>query len=108
LDHAASAVQQYQRLALPSLEIVQQNAVDFDELACRRIASFRFVRTLAHGKGCRHKTDADRGKRKTTACTTPFSLERWAGKTGCIIPRKMFHVLFSRIVIKVLEGTARC
>ncbi|MCY1563045.1 hypothetical protein D9M68_1005250 [compost metagenome] len=83
---------------------MQRYAVDFDELADRRIAPFRFAFALAHDKSSRRKPRADSGKRKAAASATRFPAERSRGKTSGIFPRKMFHVLFSRIVVKVLEG----
>ena len=41
LDHAAVAVQQDQRLALPALDVVQPHPVDLEELAFRGIAALR-------------------------------------------------------------------
>src|SRR4051794_38649975 len=60
LDHAAIAMQQHQRLTLAPFDVVQTNAVDFDEPAGGRIVAFRLLGALAIVNG-RRGQDADCG-----------------------------------------------
>ena len=51
LDHTAVAVQKDQRLAFAALDVMKANAVNFDELAGRRVLALGFIREVTVHKG---------------------------------------------------------
>jgi len=69
LHHRAIAVQQDQRAALPSLDIMEANAVDLDEAAFGRVGRLRALGAGAVEQGgtCQRNDGADRGERAAVA-----------------------------------------